>query len=97
MKRSSTEDHPRDASKPDFHYVYILRSQSDPTKVYIGSTANLRSRMRSHNWGMSPHTARFKPWALTTYFAFDDKQRAQDFERYLKSGSGRAFLHKRLA
>jgi hypothetical protein len=31
-----------------------------------------------------------------TYVGFTDDQRAIDFERYLKSGSGHAFANKRL-
>jgi hypothetical protein len=31
-----------------------------------------------------------------TYIAFSDSKRADEFERYLKSASGRAFLKKHL-
>ena len=31
-----------------------------------------------------------------TYIAFNNKYKAYDFEKYLKSGSGRAFAKKRL-
>jgi len=31
-----------------------------------------------------------------TYVAFSDESKAIDFEKYLKSGSGRAFAEKRL-
>ena len=33
---------------------------------------------------------------LHCYFAFEDKYTAYNFEKYLKSGSGRAFLKKHL-
>ena len=33
---------------------------------------------------------------LVYYCAFTDKQKAKDFELYLKSGSGKAFAYKRL-
>jgi hypothetical protein len=33
---------------------------------------------------------------LKTYIAFSDEKRAVAFEKYLKSGSGRAFSKKRL-
>jgi hypothetical protein len=36
------------------------------------------------------------PWKLVYYSAFVDKQKAKDFELYLKSGSGKAFVYKRL-
>jgi predicted GIY-YIG superfamily endonuclease len=80
-----------------FTYVYILRSLAHPDRIYIGYTADLRDRLARHNRGAVPHTARFAPWALQTYLGFADKEQAMAFEAYLKSGSGRAFLHKRLA
>jgi hypothetical protein len=33
---------------------------------------------------------------VKSYFAFSDEQRAVEFERYLKTASGRAFAKKRL-
>jgi len=36
------------------------------------------------------------PWKLVFYCAFDNEQKAKDFELYLKSGSGKAFVYKRL-
>ena len=76
-------------------YVYILRSL-EGDHFYCGSTDDLRSRLKSHNAGQVPHTRKFKPWKLKTYLAFSDEQRAIDFEKYLKSPSGRAFAKKRL-
>ncbi len=66
------------------HYVYLLRSESHPTKTYIGVTSDLRARLKKHNEGGSKHTAKYTPWKLTCYHAFDSKDRAQEFERYLK-------------
>ena len=37
-----------------------------------------------------------RPWRLKTYIAFSDEAQAIAFEKYLKSGSGRAFAKKRL-
>jgi putative endonuclease len=34
--------------------------------------------------------------AFETYIAFMDEKKAFEFEKYLKSGSGRAFAKKRL-
>ncbi len=77
-------------------YVYILESVNDPTRHYVGLTDELRARLEKHNEGGVPHTAKFKPWRVKTYLAFSDVERAVAFERYLKSGSGRAFAKKRL-
>ncbi len=78
------------------HYVYILRSQSDPDRHYVGLTADLKARLARHNAGAVSHTAKFGPWAIKTYLAFDDPAQAAAFESYLKTGSGRAFSKKRL-
>ncbi len=75
-------------------YVYILQSLSDPNRFYDGITENLKSRMKAHNAGESKHTAKFVPWRLVSYHAFADKRKAQEFEYYLKTGSGKAFAKK---
>jgi predicted GIY-YIG superfamily endonuclease len=77
-------------------YVYILQCIADADRHYVGSTDDLRVRLKAHNSGKVPHTAKFKPWRLNTYIAFSDEKRAIDFEDYLKSHSGRAFARKRL-
>src|SRR5262245_26436033 len=81
--------------KPDAVW-YLLESINHPNERYIGLTDDLRCRFRAHNGGRSPHTRKFRPWRLVTYIAFSDEQKAIDFERYLKSASGRAFANKRL-
>jgi predicted GIY-YIG superfamily endonuclease len=43
-----------------------------------------------------PATKNIRPVSLLTYLAFTDKYKAIAFEKYLKSGSGRAFMKKRL-
>ena len=79
-----------------FFYVYILRSEAAPETFYVGFTENLRTRLKTHNSGQVPHTAKHRPWRIKTAVAFTDRQRAVEFERYLKSSSGRAFAKKRL-
>jgi predicted GIY-YIG superfamily endonuclease len=78
------------------NYVYILESISFPAETYIGLTDDLRRRLAAHNAGQARHTSKFRPWRLVTYVAFSDRKKAVDFERYLKSSSGRAFAKKRL-
>ncbi len=77
-------------------YVYLLKSIHFPDKTYIGFTEDLKTRMRAHNAGESKHTAKFAPWQLVSYHVFADKRKAQEFEYYLKTGSGKAFASKRL-
>jgi len=75
-------------------YVYILMCNND--KTYVGCTSDLKERMQRHKNGNVPATKNLRPLKLLTYIAFTDKYKAYEFEKYLKSGSGRAFLKKRL-
>jgi predicted GIY-YIG superfamily endonuclease len=77
-------------------YVYILRSENYPQESYVGIADDLRQRLKDHNAGKSKHTSKFKPWLLETYVAFSNHKKAQEFENYLKTGSGQAFANKRL-
>jgi len=79
-----------------FYYVYILQSEIDQKRFYTGFTENLDSRLKSHNSGGCQHTSKYRPWCIKTAVAFSDHQKALDFEKYLKSPSGRAFAKKRL-
>ena len=76
------------------YYTYILRSVSNPMQRYIGHTADLRIRLVEHNSGKSPHTAKFRPWKVETYLAFESLDKAQAFERYLKTESGHEFARR---
>lgn len=77
------------------YYVYIL--QGSKSKIlYYGYTTDLKRRFREHNSGQSTFTKAHMPWKLVFYSAFVDERKAKDFELYLKSGSGKAFVYKRL-
>ena len=78
------------------YVVYILESLVDSTRYYIGITENLEQRLKEHNNGKVNYSKRYMPWELQTYIAFKNEERARQFEKYLKSGSGYAFLRKRL-
>ena len=77
------------------YYVYLLQSIKYSDKRYVGFTENVRQRLLDHNSGSSHHTKEFKPWKLITAIAFSEKIKALEFEKYLKSGSGRSFAQKR--
>ena len=77
-------------------YVYILESAAEQDCFYVGVTADLRTRLRDHNAAKVTHTSKHVPWRIKTYVAFTNEQQAYNFERYLKSASGRAFAKKRL-
>jgi putative endonuclease len=52
--------------------------------------------MLQHNSGQSKHTSKYKPWRVVWYASFESKQKAEGFEKYLKTASGKAFMNKRL-
>ena len=74
------------------NYVYIL--ECTDKRTYIGCTNNLRDRIRRHEAGEVRATVDRLPIKLVAYFAFKDEKVAFRFEKYLKSGSGRAFIKK---
>lgn len=78
------------------NYVYVLRSQTDPKKLYIGLTCNVEERLEQHNRGDSAYTKSFRPWTLEVEIRLKNKDVATNFEKYLKAGSGHAFLKKHL-
>jgi len=74
-------------------YVYILKCADG--KHYTGCTSNLKERISKHKNGQVESTKSRRPVELIIYIAFTDKYKAYNFEKYLKSGSGRAFANKR--
>jgi putative endonuclease len=77
------------------HFVYVLKSLIDG-RTYGGLTNDIERRLKEHNRGIVSATKNRVPFQLISFFAFDIKERAVNFERYLKSASGRAFLSKRV-
>ncbi len=77
------------------YYVYIIHSINDPDQIYFGHTNDLKKRLSNHNAGTTSHTDKYRPWELVMYLAFKSERQAIDFEKYLKSHSGRAFAKKR--
>lgn len=76
------------------YYVYFLELSNND--IYVGFSENLKQRFNAHNDGKVPATARFLPAKLKSYVAVETKEKALALEKYLKSGSGRAFANKRL-
>ena len=80
------------------HQVYILKDLLD-NKLYIGSTYNVDNRFIEHELKRSKYTSKKDHLILAFYSTFigkEAKQKALEFEKYLKSGSGRAFVKKHL-
>jgi predicted GIY-YIG superfamily endonuclease len=79
---------------PDKRFVYVLKSADPKPHFYIGLTSDVLARLADHNAGRCPHTARYRPWQLHVIIELPKEQQAVAFERYLKSGSGRAFAKR---
>lgn len=77
--------------------VYVLRSDTDPSKHYVGITNNVQNRLEWHNNRPSGHTVSFRPWSIVVSMEFPSERDAVRFEKYLKSGSGRAFTKRHFA
>ncbi len=77
------------------YYVYILKSQKD-LSLYIGNTMDIKNRLSEHNSGESKYSKTKKPYSLIWFCAFPNKTRAISFEKYLKHGSGHAFVKRHL-
>jgi predicted GIY-YIG superfamily endonuclease len=75
-------------------FVYVLKSQQVPPRYYIGVTGDVVARLDTHNAGGCPNTAPDRPWSRHVVIEFTDEAHAVRFERYLKSGSGRAFAKR---
>jgi predicted GIY-YIG superfamily endonuclease len=75
-------------------FVYILKSIANPAEYYVGVTSDMPARLTAHHQGLSSHTAGSRPWKPLVIIEFDDEAAALEFERYLKTGSGREFARR---
>ena len=78
----------------DKRFVYVLRNADQDPHFYVGLTSEVNARLADHNTGRCPHTVSRRPWQRHVVIEFSDENRAIRFERYLKSGSGRAFAKR---
>ncbi len=73
------------------HYVYVLVSSSDK-KFYIGYSADLKSRIRTHHAGGVLATKGRRPLKLVFYEAYLSKVDAIRREQYFKTNPGKKSL-----
>ena len=78
-----------------FYYVYILKSFKN-NSLYLGYTADLKTRFKKHNNGENLATKPFRPYKLIFYEAFLSRLDAKRREEYLKSGWGFRSIKKML-
>lgn len=76
------------------YYTYILQN-TITNRYYVGYTPDLKNRLRKHQDGQVLSTKSNRNYQLEWYCAFKTRNQALDFERYLKTGSGIAFMKKR--
>jgi putative endonuclease len=77
-----------------FFYTYVLRCADN--ELYVGHANDLRVRVGQHQEGKVRATAYRLPVELVYYEACRDRRLAQDRERQLKTGFGRAYLKRRI-
>ncbi|MFW6110341.1 MAG: GIY-YIG nuclease family protein [Patescibacteria group bacterium] len=76
------------------YFVYLLRLSNNT--IYTGSSPDIWKRWEEHQAGKCKSTRNFRPVKLVWFCVFRSRERARQFEDYLKSGSGQAFRNKRL-
>lgn len=79
-----------------FYYAYVLKSNKD-NKLYVGSTQDLKSRVKHHNAGSVKSTRHRRPLKLVYYKAVQTKKRAGERERYLKTSWDKRFIKKQIS
>jgi predicted GIY-YIG superfamily endonuclease len=78
----------------DRRFVYVLRSDAATPRYYVGLTDDPTRRVSAHNQGRSAHTSHRANWRVHVVIEFSTVEVAARFERYLKTGSGRAFAKR---
>ena len=77
-------------------YVYVLRGSSDESKFYLGSTKDLKQRLKSHNLGENKATTGDR-WQLVYYEAYVTLAAARQREHKLKhDGRSKRYLMQRI-
>lgn len=78
------------------NYLYLIKSLGK-NWVYIGSTRNLKLRLKEHNSGKIRSTKFYKPFELLYYEAYNTYTLARKRELELKkNGQQKEILFKRL-
>jgi putative endonuclease len=75
-------------------YVYGLVCAD--RSLYIGSTNNIKRRIAEHQSGISRGIKGRLPVRLDFYIAVREESKARELEKYLKTGSGKAIVKKRI-
>ena len=71
-----------------------LSTSSAATWIRQDTTSGSLARLEWHNNGPYGHTLSHRPWSVVVSLEFPTEKQAVRFEKYLKSGSGRAFAKR---
>ena len=75
-------------------FVYFIKLSNKD--IYVGSTDNIDRRYNEHLNGLVKSTKSFRPLKLISYIVVATEYKARELEKYLKVGSGKAILKKRI-
>jgi putative endonuclease len=75
-------------------FVYVIQSERDLSRHYVGRSCDVDARLEWHNAGPCGYTRRHRPWRVVVSLEFPSESAAARFEKYLESGSGRAFAKR---
>ena len=73
------------------YYVYAIQSLKH-NYIYVGLTNNLERRIKQHNKGREKTTRSYAPFKLIHTRIFPARTEARDYEKHLKSSSGKREL-----
>jgi putative endonuclease len=76
-------------------YLYILES-IETKRFYVGSTNDLKRRIKEHNAGKNRSTKFYMPWRLIYYEAYITMDLARKAEIFYKKSQGRRQIKKKL-
>lgn len=74
-------------------FIYILRSLKN-NRFYVGSTVDIRGRLRIHNKGYVVSTNKYRPFVLAYFQEYKDIRLARRIELKLKKLKRRDYLEK---
>ena len=77
------------------YYTYVILSVKFE-RYYVGLTANVEQRVKTHNTGKVKSTKPFIPWKLIHVEEHNTRQEARTREKYLKSAAGRRWRKNNL-
>ena len=77
------------------YYVYVIQNVTVPDDFYLGSTPDLKRRLKEHNEDKGYYTSGGQ-WRVVYYEAYMSLKTARNRERSLKKGKARILLMQRI-